>query len=312
MISLMKTKVGIIGGGAVGLTYAAFLAPVANVLIKTRSQTQADHIKTEGLELTLAGETETIRGMTATVDISEFKDCDVIVIAVKSYDTEKAAQELTKVIGQDIPVISLQNGLQAVEILKATMDNAARVFAGVTYIGAKRSDDRSVALGINRRTVIDAQVGSILEVFAKTRFGVEASDDISQAIWDKMVLNNGQNALSAVTDLSVKQMLDSEECLAIASKLLDELAEVGKAEGLTFSGDLLEKLKDNWGSGRDFHPSMWQDLHAGKQTEIDAINGSISKLGKKHGIPTPYNDMMTSLIKVLEKKSSNKSAATKT
>lgn len=298
----MKTKFGIIGGGAVGLTYAAFLAPVTEVIVKTRSPNQADRINTKGVEITLAGETEVIQGMTATSDLAELRDCDAIVVALKSYDTEQTAREFTKVIKQDVPVISLQNGLEAIDILKATVSNPNRVFAGVTYIGAKRSDDRSVSLGLNRRTVIDAKAGRILDVFAKTRFGVEASDNIRQAVWDKMVLNNGQNALSAVTDLSVQQMLESAECLDVAAHLLDELAAVGKAEGITFGSDLLEKLKDNWGSGRDFHPSMWQDLHAGKPTEIDSINGAISKLGKKHDISTPYNDMITSLVKVLEQK----------
>ncbi|HEV2402640.1 MAG TPA: 2-dehydropantoate 2-reductase [Candidatus Saccharimonadales bacterium] len=295
-----KPKIAILGGGAVGLTYAAFLAPVADVVIKTRSQAQADHINAHGISLTLADKTEEITGMTATADMTDLKDCDAIVVALKTYDTEAIARELTKVIRQDVPVISLQNGLLAFEILKATIDNPNRVSAGLTYIGAKRSDDRSVGLGINRRTIIDAKAGPILDAFAKTRFGVEASDNIRQAVWDKMVLNDGQNALSAVTNLSVKQMLESPECIEIATHLLDELEAVGKAEGLVFNYSLLDKLKDNWGGGLDFYPSMWQDLHVGKRTEIDAINGAISELGKKHNIPTPYNDMITSLIKALE------------
>lgn len=294
-------KIGIVGGGAVGLTYAAFLAPVASIVIKTRGQAQANNINEEGVTLTLAGESEEITGITASIDMAALKDCDAIVVALKSYDTEAAAQELTKIIGKDTPVVSLQNGLQAIVILKRTMDNPDRVFAGVTYIGAKRSDDRSVGLGVNRRTVIDSKAGSVLDAFAKSRFGVEASDNIRQAVWDKMVLNNGQNALSAATNLSVKQMLETPECISIASELLNELQAVGEAEGLTFDYTPLDKLKDNWTGGLDFYPSMWQDLHACKRTEIDAINGAISKLGKAHNIATPYNDMMTSLIKVLEK-----------
>jgi 2-dehydropantoate 2-reductase len=297
-----KPKIGIVGGGAVGLTYAVFLAPVADVIIKTHGQTQADHINTDGIEVTLAGQTERTDGIAASADMAALQNCDGVIVALKSYDTKAVAKELAKVTRQDVPVISLQNGLEAFEILQQTIDNPNRVFAGVTYIGAKRSDDRSVSLGINRRTVIDAKAGPILDVFTKTRFGVEASDNIRQAVWDKMVLNNGQNALSAITNLSVKQMLGSAECIAIAAELLNELEKVGKTEGLSFNYSLLEKLKDNWSGGLDFYPSMWQDLHAGKRTEIDAINGAISRLGSKHSIATPYNDMITSLMKVLEKK----------
>jgi 2-dehydropantoate 2-reductase len=298
----MTATIGVLGGGAVGLTYAAFLAPVADVIIKTHGQAQADSINTNGISLTVANETEEIKGVMATADMANLHDCDAIIIALKSYDTEAAAQELTKIIPADISVISLQNGLQAYDVLKSTIVNPVRVFAGVTYIGAKRTDERSVGLGTNRRTVIDVNAGPILKTFAKTRFGVEASDNIRQAVWDKLVLNNGQNALSAVTDMSVQQMLESPECVGIATHLLNELEAVGKAEGLTFEYSLIDKLKNNWSGGLDFYPSMWQDLHAGRRTEIDAINGAISKLGKRHSIATPYNDMITSLVKVLEDK----------
>lgn len=66
------------------------------------------------------------------------------------------------------------------------------------------------------------------------RFGVEASDDIKKAVWNKMVLNCGQNALSAVTNLNVGQMLASESCVHIADKLLGEFKQVTQAEGITF------------------------------------------------------------------------------
>lgn len=296
-----KMRIGIIGGGAVGLTYAGFLAPVAEVLVKTHGQEQADSINKKGIRLSIAGEMEEITSLTATADMETMGDCTAIVIALKSYDTENAAHELAKVIDRDVPVISLQNGLQAMESLKQSLDNPDRVYAGVTYIGARRITPTTVELGQNRRTVIDSHAGPILSLFAKTRFGVEPSDNIRQAVWDKMVLNNGQNALSAVTNLSVQQMLASPECIAIASELLQELEKVGKAEGLTFNYSLIEKLQGNWSGGSDFYPSMWQDLHAHKRTEIDAINGAISRLGAKHHIPTPYNDMIASLIKVLER-----------
>lgn len=82
--------------------------------------------------------------------------------------------------------------------------------------------------------------------------------------------------------------------------MLDEFKQVAEAEGLHFEYDLMEKLKDNW-RGSTFYPSMWQDLHHGRRTEIDAINGAISKLGKKHGIKTPHNDEIVAKIKALEK-----------
>jgi len=94
-------------------------------------------------------------------------------------------------------------------------------------------------------------------------------------------------------------MGSSEECLKIINSLIQEFEQVAKGEGVSFSYLLLDKLKDNW--QMPHHPSMWYDLQNKKRTEIDAINGAISKLGKKHNIATPCNDMITSLIRIIEK-----------
>lgn len=295
-----KPTIGIIGGGAVGLAYVYFLADVADVIIKTRSQSQADSINSNGVQITRGGETKDIKNVRASSDMSDFKDCAAVIVAVKSYHTKDIANELSQVIQLNTQVISVQNGLQAVDILKAKLPNPERVFAGVTYIGARRSDERSFSLGQSNRTVVDPAATVLIDALQATPFGVETPDNIKQAVWDKLVLNVGQNALSAITNLSVQQMLRSEYCLEIASKILNEFQQVAEAEGLNFAYSLMEKLKGNWAGGDDFYPSMWQDLHHGRRTEIDALNGAISELGKKHGIDTPYNSMTTLVVKALE------------
>src|SRR2546430_5959748 len=271
-----KLKIGIIGGGAVGLPYACLLADVADILIIAHGKTQAESIRSNGLRLTRSNKTTDIQGVDASADMASLASRDVVIVAVKSYDTESIAKELAEVLHDDTPVVSLQNGLQAYDLLERVLPNPDRVFAGITYVGARRVDGHSVSLGQFTRTVLDAKLVGLVEVLQAAGCQVEASTNIRQAMWDKMVLNNGQNALSAVTDMSVRQMLASESCLEIASHLLDEFAEVAHAEGLTFDGSLMNKLKANWGGGDDFHPSMWQDLQAGKRTEIDAINGAVS------------------------------------
>jgi len=156
--------------------------------------------------------------------------------------------------------------------------------------------------GENQKVMLDNAAAELAEVMARTELAVVASPNVKQAVWDKMALSTAQNALSAVTDLNMGQMLESEECLKRAAELLDEFVKVAAAEGVRFDHDLMTALKDNW-RGSTFYPSMWQDLHAGRRTEIDAINGAISELGRKHGIATPYNDEITAQVKALEKHS---------
>lgn len=294
-----KPKIGIVGAGAVGLTYAYFLSDVAEVVVKTRSKEQATELNKSGICMTRGGKSFSVSAR-ATDVFGDLRDCDVVIIAVKSYDTEAVAHELNKVIPKATQVVSLQNGLQAVEVLKTTLVEPQRVFAGVTYIGARRSGAGNVALGKYHRTVLDPAASILVEALRSSKFGVETPEDIKQAVWDKVALNTGQNALSAATNKSAKQMLASPDCLAIATGILEEFQKVAEAEGLQFPKSLLERLKDNWDDGDDFYPSMWQDLHNGRRTEIDALNGAIEKLGQKHSIPTPYNSMITSLIRALE------------
>ncbi len=298
-----RYKIGVIGGGAVGLIYSACLSNSADVIVKTRQQAQAVKIKNAGLSLFQDGVEENFTGIDASSDPTALQDCDVIIFAVKNYDTATAAKEVARFLKSDAEVVSLQNGLGATEILQSTIPNPARIFTGVTYIGGTRIDGRSVKLGNNRKTVIDSNATRLISALDRTKYGVESSTHIQQAVWDKMALNTAQNALSAVTGFNLGEMLKSEYCLDIAGKLLTEFEQVANAEGIDFDYTLMEKLKDNWQMS-SFYPSMWQDLHKVNRTEVDAINGALVVLGKKHDIPTPYNDMLTSLIKILEKKPS--------
>ncbi len=303
-----KYTIGIIGGGSVGLTYAALLADKANIIVKTRSKEQAEKIKTQGIDLTQRLKTpidskdkkETlIHGIDATTEIHDLSNCDAIIVTVKSYQTEDVAKELSARIKEDTEILTLQNGLQAFEILKRTIKNPERVFAGVTYIGATRTDERSVTVDYDLRTIIDAKAIIFGQVLQSSKFDFSSSDEIRQVVWDKLVLNTVQNPLGAITNLTFGEMGESQECLNIAEKLLGEFEQVAKAEGLSFHYSLIDKLKNTWKMSKH-HPSMWQDLQKKKKTEIDAINGAISALGKKHNIATPYNDMITSLIKIIE------------
>lgn len=302
MIAVMSDTptIGIVGAGAVGLSYAYFLAGAATVVLKTRAGQQADSINEQGLQVTRQGEARPVTHPRATANFADLGGCDLVIVAVKSYDTQAVAQELDQVVRPDAQIVSLQNGLEGFAALRAGMSHPGRVFAAVTYIGASRSDQRSVILGQSHRTVVDQQATVLVNALQQTSFKPEPTANIRQAIWDKAALNTAQNALSAITDLTVQQMLATQACLEVAGHILEEFQQVATAEGITFQDSLLERVQKNWAGGDDFYPSMWQDLHKGNRTEIDALNGAIAALGQKHNIATPYNAMITNLIKARE------------
>lgn len=142
-----------------------------------------------------------------------------------------------------------------------------RVMAGVTYVGASRKDDTTVVNSKSFLTIVDSRATQLVEAMRATSLEVEASDNAKQAVWYKLVLNVAQNALSAVTNLNFGEMLESADCLETAQHLLVEFKQVAEAEGLHFEYDLMERLRGNW-RGSTFYPSMWQDLHHRRRTEI--------------------------------------------
>jgi 2-dehydropantoate 2-reductase len=301
-------KIAIVGGGAVGLVFAALLSDVADVLVITRRPEQAEAINSRGIsfrrktghERTFKEE-RIFKNVRASTDVNDLRDRDAIIVAVKSFDTAAVARAMNKVIKIDAVVLSVQNGLEGYPVLREHIGNPSRVFDGVTYLGAERCDDRSVVNGDNQKVVLDSGAAELAEVMVRSELAVVASPNVKQAVWDKMALSTAQNALSAVMNLHMGQMLESKDALHRASQLLIEFEKVAAAEGVKFDYSLMDALCNNW-KDSTFYPSMWQDLHAGRRTEIDAINGVISELGRKHGIPTPHNDEIVAQVKVLERK----------
>lgn len=296
-------KVGVIGGGAVGLTYVALLSKVTQVRLLVRREKQAEVINKLGVSFQdRNGEEEFVGKVKTSVDFSVLRDCDAVIVAVKSYDTYALAEELSKNIPENTAVLTLQNGIEALDVLKTKLKNPDRVFAGVTYVGASRKDDRTVVNGTSFITIVDEGVGKLVDFMKSTnRLEVDTTSKAKRVVWNKLALNVAQNPLSATTNLNFGEMLASDDCLGRAESLLKEFVLVAEAEGLDYNlEDLMQKLKENW-TGSVFYPSMWQDIHNKRATEIEALNGAISKLGDKHGIPTPENDKITQEIKQLEK-----------
>jgi len=297
-------KIGIIGGGAVGLAYATILSEQADVVIKTRRPEQADAINAHGItvrppEGTPGHKDETFTKARATTDWTDLTDRDAVIVSVKSFDNPAVAADLAANLAPDTIILSLQNGLEALPALKEHLPHPDRIFGSVIYIGTSRADDHTIVTTGPRRIIVDRRAGKLAEIMKSTRFPAEETANIKQAIWDKMVLNISQNALCTVTNRNVGQLITSPDCLDIIKHILAEFQQEWETEGLKFDYDLMDKVRASF-KGLTFYPSMWQDIHAGRRTEIDAINGAISKLGRKHRIPTPYNDMITSLIKALE------------
>jgi 2-dehydropantoate 2-reductase len=138
-------------------------------------------------------------------------------------------------------------------------------------------------------------------VFNQAGIETEVTSSIRDLVWDKLFINIGINALTALTGLKNGQLLDHPETLRLVEALVSEAVEIARKKGILIKGNPLEKVKAVAEATRQNRSSMGQDFDYKRRTEIDAINGAVVREAEHLGIPVPYNQMITDLIKVIEK-----------
>lgn len=297
-------KIGIVGGGAIGLTFAAALAPLHDVVVLVRRAEVADALARDGIAVAVDGET-TYVPIRATLDAAAFADRDAAIVAVKAYATREALAPLRGILPPHALVASVQNGIDNAAAAREALPGA-RVVAGSTTQGA-------VALGIGRVHPMGhgtttfgrddaAEPSSDALAAAFTGAGLDArvADDIAPVLWRKLVINAAINPLGALTGRCNGAMTTDPDLAPLARTLAAEAAAVAAAEGVAV-GDpwtLVERAAGATAANRN---SMLQDLEAGRPTEIEAIAGAVVRRAAAHGIAVPLTATIAHLVTARER-----------
>jgi 2-dehydropantoate 2-reductase len=300
-------KIAIVGPGAIGLLFAYFLAKSKeDVFILDRRSKRAQRIKKDGIKL------EGISGshgskVNITCDPSEIAVSDLVLICVKSYDTQEAAKRIKPLLGANTMVLTLQNGVGNVQILEEAVGEE-RVIAGITNQGANVKGWGRVVHAGRAETIIGKRdkrvLGPIRDVartLNKAGFQTRISKDIDSIIWSKLIINVGINAMTAVTRLNNGALLDYDGTRSIMKKLVSEAVKVCKRKKVKLIyDDPIQKVESVCRATSANVSSMLQDVLNKKKTEIDFINGAIVSQGAGLNIQTPTNEMLTNIVKTIE------------
>jgi 2-dehydropantoate 2-reductase len=303
-------KICVLGAGALGCAIGGTLAlGGSEVTLVNRSCAHVDAINRDGLILQTAnGERRVpVRG---AVDCSMLAPVDLVIVLVKSFDTAATMATAGPVLGPETVVMSLQNGLGHEDILAAAVGRD-RVLAGKTYVGGVFLAPGRVAAAVaGKHSVIGELDGTVRErtrriaaEFERAGLATRISDNITGAMWDKLLVNVATGALSGITRLSYGALYAVPEIEACAIGAVAEAMAVARALGVRLS---LREPRDAWvlaaeGLGPDFKASMLQSLEKGSVTEIDFINGAVVRNGARAGVPTPVNQALVACIKGLER-----------
>jgi 2-dehydropantoate 2-reductase len=289
-------KVAVFGAGAVGSYLGSrFAAAHADVhLIARGAHLQA--LREKGLTL-VTPEGITTTSVWATDDPASIGPVDLVLFCVKSYDTESAAAQLQPMIRPETMVLSIQNGV----------DNEARIAAAVgeghvlgaaTYIlaaiespGVVRSGSARVVIGELRPGPPSERVHTLVELARVGGIDASATSDIRLAKWEKYVLLVAFSAVTATTQLPVGEIRRSHAASQMLRAIMVEAWSVGRALGVPLRDDLVDRQhKLVLAQADDEGTSLRHDLLTGHRMELEALQGTLIRLGRETGIPTPWTD----------------------
>jgi 2-dehydropantoate 2-reductase len=226
---------------------------------------------------------------------------------VKTTLTAKAMAENKAAIGPKTIVLSLQNGLGNIEQM-ATVVSEQNILAGTTAHGATLLGPGQIRHAGRGKTILGElngettdRVREVAALFAAAGLETEISGNVIGLIWDKLLVNVGINALTAITMLQNGRLTQSPELTELMEAAVAEGAAVAAASGikLGFSDPVAHTKEVSIATGQN-RSSMLQDILNGRKTEIDMINGAIVREGQKVGVPAPVNRTLTNLVKYIE------------
>jgi len=295
------------GSGSMGSLFGGFLAESEVDVTLIDRKPIVDAIKRYGLQITGISGDHHIRVKT-THKPSEVGVVDLVLIIVKAYDTEQAVIDADPLIGKNTWVMFLQNGLGNEEIA-ARIIGKERVIRGVTTNGAILEKPGKIIHTGAGETIIGRcyevntpEVDNIARMFSESGLPTSVTENISGVVWGKALVNAGINPLGALTGLKNGELLEIPEIVVSMKELVLEGMKVAEKLGINLLFDPVEKTFEVARETAQNKNSMLQDIERGKRTEIDFINGAISRYGKKHSVPTPMNELITALVKGLEKR----------
>lgn len=298
-----------VGAGAVGCYFGGMLARAgAPVTLIGRAQ-RVEAINRDGLFIDSIHFKERI-SVSASTELAAVRDAQLVLFSVKTVDTEDTAKLLAPYLAPETNVVSLQNGVDNAE----RMDFAAGIQAisAVVYIAAEMSaagqvkhsgrGDLVIGNPVSNQGASESELAEIAETFKRAGVPCRISQNITLELWTKLIMNCAYNALSALSRARYGHLVADAGSLEVMKQVVAEGVAVGNAAGVRLAADkLIAAVVELGRVVPEALSSTAQDIARGKSTEIDSLNGFLVQRGAETGVPTPVNQTLYSLVKLLER-----------
>src|SRR6202045_2212397 len=292
-------KIAVMGAGAVGCYYGGMLARAGHDVGLIGRPQHVQAVERQGLRLETQTFDERIR-VSASTEGSAVQGAHLVLFCVKSTDTESGAAAIKPHLAPDALVMSLQNGVENADRLRALLQQ--EVIAAAVYVGTEMAGPGHVRHHGRGELVIEQSKASddVARTLIAAGVPTDLSDNVRGALWAKLILNCAYNALSAITQLLYGPLLKGEGVTVVMRDLVDECVAVAKADGVTIAGDVDAAVRKIAETTAGQYASTAQDLARGKRSEIDHLNGFIVRRGEALGVGTPANRLLHAIVKLIE------------
>lgn len=302
-------RIAVMGAGAVGCYFGGMLARAGAPVTLIGRQPHVAAINRDGLHIDGLHVREQVR-VTASEDVRAARNAAIVLLCVKTLDTETAARSLAAHLAPGTIVASLQNGVDNVERIRAAAGISAipaAVYVGVAMAApgrVKHSGRGDLAVGVraggSRRELED-----FAALFIRAGVPCRISENIEGDLWTKLLMNCACNAVSALGRARYGRIVHHSATRAIMTQVGREVEAVARAVGVCLpAGDLLDLVWKLGDAMPNATSSTAQDIARGKPTEIDSLNGYVARRGAELGIATPVNQTLHAMVKLLEETTS--------
>lgn len=314
---LRTERVLVAGAGALGSVFGGFLRRAGNPVTLLGRAPHVDVIARDGMHIEGIWGSHHVEGFEVATQVEQLRGpFDLILLPVKSFDTEKVARVVVPVLAENGFIVSLQNGLGNVEMLETVAGPqralGARVIFGATLPAPGHArvtvfaDPTAIGtLHAKRHPRGDEAAQHWAETISAAGVPTVYTDRLASALWAKVFYNAALNPLGALLGVHYGALPEQGESRALMDAAIDEAFAVASAESIelpwrdaaAYRQEFYDRLVP---ATYDHRSSMLQDLERGRRTEIDAINGEVWRRGTQRGVATPVNETLTRLIRMRE------------
>jgi len=296
-----KPKVVIAGTGAMACLFGARLAPHADVTLLGTWPEGLAALRAGGVRLREADDSEQQIDVGVSADPSQCTGATMALVLVKSWQTERAATQLTECLDADGVALTLQNGLGNLEILQQVL-GAERAALGVTTTGATLLGPGHVRAGGDGPTHLGPhpRLDPLCALLRRAGFAIKLADDLQALLWGKLAINAGINPLTAILRVPNGALCELPHARSLMQAAAVETSRVAAALSVRLPiDDVAAAVLDVAFRTASNHSSMLQDIQRRAPTEIDAISGAVVRHAEAQGIAAPVNWALWNLVRAM-------------